>query len=74
MTHTELVHYKKATALNAIRKLLHPKTVLNFTYYEEEDSRREQLCDEIEYIIETLEKELFELKQKANKGTVNNDI
>jgi len=64
MTTEELKQYKKATALNAIRKLYHPKTKHNFTYYEGEGSMMEQISYEVKQIIETLEKELLELKQK----------
>lgn len=64
MTTEELKQYKKATALNAIRKLYHPKTKHNFTYYEGEGSMMEQISYEAKQIIETLEKELLELKQK----------
>jgi len=64
MTTKELIQYKKATALNAIRKLYNPKTKHNFTYYEDEGSMMEQISYEAKEIIEKLEKELLEIKQK----------
>lgn len=64
MTKEELIRYKKATALNKIRKLYHPKTKHNFTYYEGEGSRMEQISYEVKQIIETLEKELGEIKEQ----------
>lgn len=65
MTKQELIQYKKATDLNAIRKLYHPKTKHNYTYYEGEGSLMEQIRYEVKQIIDTLEKELNELKQKG---------
>lgn len=62
MTTKELKQYKKSTALNAIRKLYHQKTKHNFTYYEGEGSKMEQISYEVQSIIEHLEKELLELK------------
>jgi len=64
MTREEIILLKKATALNAIRKLYHPLTKHDFTYYEGEGSKMEQISFEVERIIEQLEKELLELKQK----------
>jgi len=64
MTKKELIAYKKATALNKIRKLCNPKTKHNFTYYPGEGSKQEQIYLEIKYIIENLEKELKEIKKK----------
>jgi len=62
MTKTELIQYKKATALNAIRKLYHPKTKHSFTYYEGEGSKMEQISYEVEFIVQQLEKDLEEIK------------
>ena len=64
MTREEIILQKKATALNAIRKLYHPLTKHSYTYYEGEGSRMEQISFDVEKIIKQLEKELLELKQK----------
>lgn len=64
MTREEIILQKKATALNAIRKLYHPLTKDSYTYYEGEGSRMEQISFDVERIITQLEKELLELKQK----------
>lgn len=64
MTREEIILQKKATALNAIRKLYHPLTKHSYTYYEGEGSRMEQISFDVERIITQLEKELLELKQK----------
>jgi hypothetical protein len=64
MTREEVILQKKATALNAIRKLYHPLTKHGYTYYEGEGSRMEQISFDVERIIKQLEKDLFELKQK----------
>jgi len=64
MTREEIILQKKATALNAIRKLYHPLAKpLSCCYLEGETQvgRREE---EVERIIKQLEKELLELKQK----------
>jgi hypothetical protein len=72
MTKQELIQYKKATALNAIRRLYNPKTEHSFTYYEGEGSMMEQISYEVKQIIETLEKKLLEIKNetfsKKNRG------
>jgi NAD-dependent DNA ligase len=65
MTREEIILQKKATALNAIRKLYHPLTKHSYTYYEGEGSRMEQISFDVESIIQQLEKELLELKQKG---------
>ena len=65
MTREEIILQKKATALNAIRKLYHPLTKHGYTYYEGEGSRMEQISFDAERIIKQLEKELLELKQKG---------
>jgi hypothetical protein len=65
MTREEIILHKKATALNAIRKLYHPLTKHGYTYYEGEGSRMEQISFDVERIIKQLEKELLELKQKG---------
>ncbi len=62
MTREEIILQKKATALNAIRKLYHPLTKHSFTYYEGEGSKMEQISFDVERIIKQLEKELLELK------------
>jgi hypothetical protein len=64
MTREEIILQKKATALNAIRKLYHPLTKHSYTYYEGEGSRMEQISFDVERIITQLEKELLELKRK----------
>jgi hypothetical protein len=64
MTREEIILQKKATALNAIRKLYHPLTKHSYTYYEGEGSRMEQISFDVERIITQLEKELLELKKK----------
>lgn len=58
MTKQEVNNLKKATALNKIRKLFNPNTKHNFTYYEGEGSKMEQIAFEVKHIIENLEKEL----------------
>ena len=65
MTREEIILQKKATALNAIRKLYHPLTKHGYTYYEGEGSRMEQISFDVERIIKQLEKDLLELKQKG---------
>lgn len=65
MTREEIILLKKATALNAIRKLYHPLTKHSYTYHEGEGSRMEQISFDVERIIKQLEKELLELKQKG---------
>ncbi len=65
MTREEIILQKKATALNAIRKLYHPLTKHSYTYYEGEGSRMEQISFDVERIIKQLEKELLELRQKG---------
>ena len=62
MTREEIILQKKATALNAIRKLYHPLTKHSYTYYEGEGSRMEQISFDVERIIKQLEKELLELR------------
>jgi len=65
VTKQELIQYKKATALNAIRKLYHPKTKHRYTYYDGEGSLMEQISFDAKEIIERLEKELDEIKKKT---------
>lgn len=62
MTKNEIKLQKKATALNAIKKLYHPLYKHNYTYYEGEGSFGEQRDSDVKQIIETLEKELNRLK------------
>lgn len=64
MTKKEIILQTKATALNEIRKLYHPLTKHNFTYYEGEGSMMEQISYETQRIIEQLERDLIELKHK----------
>ena len=64
MTKEENKQYIKATALNKIRKLYHPLTKNHYTYHEGEGSMMEQMSYEAKKIIETLEKELIEIKEK----------
>lgn len=63
MTNKEVIELKKATALNDLRKLFNPRTEHSFTYYEGQGSRMEQMGYKAERIIETLEKELKDLKK-----------
>lgn len=65
MTKEEIIRHKKATALNAIRKLYHPLTKHHYTYYGGEGSRMEQISYDVENIIQKLENELSELKEKS---------
>lgn len=53
----------KSEALNKIRKLYHPKTQHNFTYYPGEGSKMEQLAQETERIMLEMEKELEKLNR-----------
>jgi len=66
MTKEERKLHIKATALNKIRKFFHPLYKHYFTHYEDEGSSREQLCDEIKYIIECMEIELNKLNKNEN--------
>ena len=62
MTKEEIKLQKKATALNAIRKLYHPLYKSGYTYYDGEGSFGEQRDSDVQEIIKKLEKELEELK------------
>mgnify|MGYP006995642601 FL=1 len=64
MTKEEQIQHAKATALNKIRKLYHPLTKHNYTYYEGEGSGMEQMSFEVKQIIDNLEKEIVSIKQK----------
>jgi len=59
----ELKQYKKATALNAIRKIYDKLYKHKYTFYEGEGTLMEQRDADVKRIIEQLEKELNELKQ-----------
>ena len=67
MNPKELMLQKKATALNAIRKLYHPLTKHSYTYYDGEGTFMEQVSFDVKRIIEKLEKDILELKQKPKK-------
>ena len=62
MTHEENKQRIKNEALNKIRKLYHPKTKHNYTYYEDEGSLMEQISFDVQHIIEQMEKQLSDLK------------
>ncbi len=64
MTNSEVIQQKKNEALNSIRKLYHPLNRNWYDEYDREDSMREQREFAIRNIIESLEKELTNLKTK----------
>lgn len=64
MTREEIILQKKATALNAIRKLYHPLAKPINCCYQEGETQAGRREEEVERIIKQLEKELLELKQK----------
>jgi hypothetical protein len=65
MTREEIILQKKATALNAIRKLYHPLAKPLSCYWQEGETQAGRRDEEVERIIKQLEKELLELKQKG---------
>ena len=64
MTREEIILQKKATALNAIRKLYHPLAKPLSCCYQEGETQAGRREEMVERIIKQLEKELLELKQK----------
>jgi len=62
MTREENKQRIKSEALNKIRKLYHPKTKHNYTYYEGEGSLMEQISFDVQRILEEMEKQLSGLK------------
>jgi hypothetical protein len=67
MTTEKLKLQKKATALNAIRKIYSPHNYNNGEGLRSnawDESWAEQRDEQVKNIIDQLEKELFELKQK----------
>lgn len=65
MTNQEIKSQKKATALNSIRKIYHPLTKNNYSNYPDDGSYAEQRDSMVREIMEKLEKELKELKNKS---------
>jgi hypothetical protein len=65
MTRKEIILQKKATALNAIRKLYHPLAKPLSCCWQEGETQVGRRDEEVERIIKQLEKELLELKQKG---------
>lgn len=61
MTREENRQRIKNEALNEIRKLYHPKTKHNYTYYEGEGSLMEQISFDVQRILEEMEKQLSKL-------------
>lgn len=65
----EIILQKKATALNAIRKLYHPLAPPLSCCYQEGETQAGRRDEEVEQIIRQLEKELDQLKKiKKNKS------
>jgi len=64
MTREEIILQKKATALNAIRKLYHPLAKPLSCCYQDGETQTGRREEMVERIIKQLEKELFELKKK----------
>jgi primosomal protein N'' len=67
MNKTELIAFTKATALNKIRRLCHPKTPTQNNEYMFGESLSEQRFYKIKNIIKELEQELTKIKH--NKQT-----
>lgn len=65
MTNQEIKSQKKATALNSIRKIYHPLTKNNYSSYPDDGSYAEQRDSMVREIMEKLEKELQQLKNKS---------
>lgn len=64
MTRNEIILQKKATALNAIRKLYHPLAKPLSCCYQEGETQAGRREETVEEIIKQLEKELLDIKQK----------
>jgi hypothetical protein len=58
----EVILLKKATALNSIRRMYHPKAKPLTCCYEEGETQSGRRDEVVQRIINQLEKELFELK------------
>jgi hypothetical protein len=61
MTKEENKQRIKNEALNKIRKLYHPKTKHNYTFYPGEGSSMEQISYDVKHIIEQMEEQLANL-------------
>jgi len=64
MTSEENKQRIKNETLNKIRKLYHPKTKHNYTYYDGEGSLMEQISFDVESIIREMERQISEIKSK----------
>lgn len=62
MTNKENRQRIKNEALNKIRKLYHPKTKHNYTYYPGDGGLMERIFFDVKWIIEDMEKELDKLR------------
>ncbi len=70
MTTEQVILQKKATALNAIRKIYDPfnlKSGKLMRHNRWDESYPEQRDEQVNRIIQQLEKDLFELKQKQKQ-------
>lgn len=67
MSKNQLLLHTKATALNKIRKICHPK-YNGFSQWPEDGSYGEQRSEMIIEIIEELEKNLIKIKKKFNQN------
>jgi hypothetical protein len=67
MTREEVILQKKATTLNAIRKIYHPLSKVQYSSYREDGSYAEQRDYMVQEIMENLERELQTLKEKHKK-------
>lgn len=68
MKKVEVILQKKATALNAIRKIYNPHNYdigKGLSSYLWDESCAEQRDEKVKYIIDTLEKELKNIKQNG---------
>lgn len=65
MTYEENRQRIKNESLNKIRELYHPKTKHDYTYYDGEGSLMVQISFDVKYIIEQMERQLYELKVKT---------
>lgn len=66
MSKNQLLLHTKATALNKIRKICHPK-YNGFSQWPEDGSYQEQKAEMITEIIEELEKNLIKIKKKFSE-------
>lgn len=73
MTKKEIILQKKATALNAIRKIYNPHNYdsgVGLGSSNWDDSWSEQRDDMVKEIIDNLEEELHQLKNKNNETNI----